>query len=188
MLTLQGAVAHCDMPVESGPTMLLPHSHKYIARHLPTLSRSPRPSALWFRLVQIGPRRCTPPHHLPSLSRGGGFIASLCTLRDIERQSRNDPPEAPRGARPEPLARWRVVVAGGSDGWPQVPCGVPCVSVAGGACRTNAEHTFHLQSALRRSVLAVCSSALDVSWIEVLCGPHRKEGCRTRPTETYSSL
>ena len=29
MLTLQGAVAHCDMPVESGPTLYLPHSHKY---------------------------------------------------------------------------------------------------------------------------------------------------------------
>ncbi|MEM9467224.1 MAG: phytanoyl-CoA dioxygenase family protein [Actinomycetota bacterium] len=29
MLTLQGAVAHVDMPVESGPTMLLPHSHRY---------------------------------------------------------------------------------------------------------------------------------------------------------------
>lgn len=29
MLTLQGAVAHCDMSVESGPTMYLPHSQKY---------------------------------------------------------------------------------------------------------------------------------------------------------------
>ncbi|TPG37249.1 phytanoyl-CoA dioxygenase family protein [Mycolicibacterium hodleri] len=29
VLTLQGAVAHCDMPVESGPTMLLPHSQKF---------------------------------------------------------------------------------------------------------------------------------------------------------------
>lgn len=28
-LTLQGAVAHSEMPLESGPTMLLPHSHKY---------------------------------------------------------------------------------------------------------------------------------------------------------------
>ena len=28
MLTLQGAVAHCDMPVECGPTTYLPHSHK----------------------------------------------------------------------------------------------------------------------------------------------------------------
>ncbi|MFD8152245.1 phytanoyl-CoA dioxygenase family protein [Streptomyces sp. NPDC059720] len=29
VLTLQGAVAHCDMPAESGPTMYLPHSQKY---------------------------------------------------------------------------------------------------------------------------------------------------------------
>ncbi len=39
VLTLQGAVAHCDMPVESGPTMYLPHSQKYppgyIAYQLP---------------------------------------------------------------------------------------------------------------------------------------------------------
>ncbi|MFJ9542207.1 phytanoyl-CoA dioxygenase family protein [Streptomyces sp. NPDC101225] len=28
-LTLQGAVAHCDMPLESGPTLYLPHSQKY---------------------------------------------------------------------------------------------------------------------------------------------------------------
>lgn len=29
MLTLQGAIAHCDMPVESGPTMYLPFSQRY---------------------------------------------------------------------------------------------------------------------------------------------------------------
>lgn len=28
-LTLQGAVAHCEMPIETGPTMYLPHSQKY---------------------------------------------------------------------------------------------------------------------------------------------------------------
>jgi ectoine hydroxylase-related dioxygenase (phytanoyl-CoA dioxygenase family) len=33
-LTLQGAVAHVDMPVESGPTMYLPHSHKYRSSYL----------------------------------------------------------------------------------------------------------------------------------------------------------
>jgi len=33
-LTLQGAVAHSDMPVESGPTMYLPHSHKYDGGYL----------------------------------------------------------------------------------------------------------------------------------------------------------
>lgn len=28
-LTLQGAIAHCDMPLESGPTMLLPYSQRF---------------------------------------------------------------------------------------------------------------------------------------------------------------
>ncbi|TIA91021.1 hypothetical protein E3P81_02253 [Wallemia ichthyophaga] len=31
LLTLQGAIAHCDMPLESGPTLLLPFSQKYDA-------------------------------------------------------------------------------------------------------------------------------------------------------------
>lgn len=33
-LTLQGAVAHVDMPLESGPTMYLPHSQKYLPGYL----------------------------------------------------------------------------------------------------------------------------------------------------------
>jgi ectoine hydroxylase-related dioxygenase (phytanoyl-CoA dioxygenase family) len=36
VLTLQGAVAHTDMPVESGPTMYLPHSQKYGPGYLAT--------------------------------------------------------------------------------------------------------------------------------------------------------
>jgi ectoine hydroxylase-related dioxygenase (phytanoyl-CoA dioxygenase family) len=34
VLTLQGAVAHSDMPVASGPTMYLPHSQKYLPGYL----------------------------------------------------------------------------------------------------------------------------------------------------------
>lgn len=30
LLTLHGALAHCDMPVETGPTMYLPNSQKYV--------------------------------------------------------------------------------------------------------------------------------------------------------------
>jgi ectoine hydroxylase-related dioxygenase (phytanoyl-CoA dioxygenase family) len=33
-LTLQGAVAHVDMPTETGPTLYLPHSQKYPAGYL----------------------------------------------------------------------------------------------------------------------------------------------------------
>lgn len=36
VLTLQGAVAHADMPVESGPTLYLPHSQKYGDGYLAT--------------------------------------------------------------------------------------------------------------------------------------------------------
>ena len=39
-LTLQGAVAHCDMPVETGPTMYLPHSQKYEAGYVAFHRRS----------------------------------------------------------------------------------------------------------------------------------------------------
>ena len=42
LMTLQGAVAHCDMPVETGPTMFLPHSQKlpagYVAFHDPAFT------------------------------------------------------------------------------------------------------------------------------------------------------
>lgn len=34
VMTLQGAVAHCDMPVVTGPTMYLPHSQKYAAGYV----------------------------------------------------------------------------------------------------------------------------------------------------------
>ncbi|GAB2579951.1 phytanoyl-CoA dioxygenase family protein [Microlunatus antarcticus] len=34
VLTLQGAVAHSDMPLESGPTMYLPYSHQYAPGYL----------------------------------------------------------------------------------------------------------------------------------------------------------
>lgn len=34
VLTLQGAVAHCDMPVESGPTLYLPFSQTYLPGYL----------------------------------------------------------------------------------------------------------------------------------------------------------
>ena len=34
VLTLQGAIAHCDMPLETGPTLYLPHSQKIVDGYL----------------------------------------------------------------------------------------------------------------------------------------------------------
>lgn len=57
VLTLQGAVAHSDMPVESGPTMYVPYSHKYL------------PGYLAWRLPQF--RSYTDDHYVqPALVRG----------------------------------------------------------------------------------------------------------------------
>lgn len=36
VLTLQGAIAHCDMPLESGPTLYLPYSQAYLHGYLAT--------------------------------------------------------------------------------------------------------------------------------------------------------
>ena len=36
-LTLQGAIAHCDMPIKSGPTKLLPYSQTFLPGYLATL-------------------------------------------------------------------------------------------------------------------------------------------------------
>ena len=36
LLTLQGAVAHCDMPLESGPTLYLPYSQAYLPGYIAT--------------------------------------------------------------------------------------------------------------------------------------------------------
>ena len=36
VLTLQGAIAHCDMPLESGPTLYLPYSQAYLPGYLAT--------------------------------------------------------------------------------------------------------------------------------------------------------
>ncbi len=37
LLTLQGAIAHCDMPAETGPTKLLPYSQAYLPGYLAAL-------------------------------------------------------------------------------------------------------------------------------------------------------
>jgi len=79
-LTLQGAVAHCDMPLESGPTFLLPHSHKYppgyVAFHLPEFQECAAQ-----RSVQIPLRKGDALFFNPALFHGAGSNVS----QDIQR-------------------------------------------------------------------------------------------------------
>ena len=68
VLTLQGAVAHSDMPVESGPTMYLPYSHQYLPGYLAW--RLPEFRAYFARALRPAPagqgrRRLLQPRAVP---------------------------------------------------------------------------------------------------------------------------
>ena len=80
LMTLQGAVAHCDMPVETGPTMYLPHSQKYaagyVAFHLPEFTEYFDAS-----FVQLPLRKGDAVFFNPSLFHGAGTNRSADVRR-----------------------------------------------------------------------------------------------------------
>src|SRR3954447_16096912 len=80
LMTLQGAVAHCDMPVETGPTMYLPHSQKYAAGyvgfHLPEFTEYFDAS-----FVQLPLRKGDAAFFNPSLFHGAGTNRSADVRR-----------------------------------------------------------------------------------------------------------
>jgi ectoine hydroxylase-related dioxygenase (phytanoyl-CoA dioxygenase family) len=70
-LTLQGAVAHCDMPVESGTTMLLPHSQKYPLGYLAWRNQAVR-DYFWHNMVQLALKKGDVIFFSPALLHGAG--------------------------------------------------------------------------------------------------------------------
>jgi ectoine hydroxylase-related dioxygenase (phytanoyl-CoA dioxygenase family) len=80
VLTLQGAVAHSDMPVESGPTMYLPYSHQYAPGYLAW--RLPQFRDLFLeRHVQLPLRKGDAAFFNPALFHGAGTNRSA----DVQR-------------------------------------------------------------------------------------------------------
>lgn len=79
-LTLQGAVAHVDMPVETGPTLYLPHSQKYPAGYL--AFHAPEFTA-YFRehFVQLPLRKGDAVFFNPALFHGAGTNRSADVRR-----------------------------------------------------------------------------------------------------------
>lgn len=74
-LTLQGAVAHCDMPLASGPTMLLPHSQKFLGGYVAFL----RPEFIDYfaaHHVQVPLRKGDAVFFNPALYHGAGANSS----------------------------------------------------------------------------------------------------------------
>jgi ectoine hydroxylase-related dioxygenase (phytanoyl-CoA dioxygenase family) len=105
-LTLQGAVAHCDMPVESGPTMLLPHSQRFTAGYVAFY----RPEFVDFfaeHHVQIPLHKGDAVFFNPALYHGAGTNKSA----DIERMANLLQVSSPFGRAMEALDRGAMVRA-----------------------------------------------------------------------------
>ena len=105
-LTLQGAVAHCDMPLQSGPTMLLPHSQKFAAGYIAFY----RPEFIDYfarHHVQVPLRKGDAVFFNPALYHGAGTNSSA----DIRRMANLLQVSSPFGRAMESLDRTAMVRA-----------------------------------------------------------------------------
>jgi len=106
VLTLQGAVAHCDMPLESGPTMLLPHSQKFVGGYVAFY----RPEFIAYfaeHQVQVPLRKGDAVFFNPALYHGAGSNHSS----DIRRMANLLQISSPFGRAMESLDRTAMVRA-----------------------------------------------------------------------------
>jgi ectoine hydroxylase-related dioxygenase (phytanoyl-CoA dioxygenase family) len=105
-LTLQGAVAHCDMPVESGPTMLLPHSQRFAGGYI-AFNRSEFVDFFAEHHVQLPLRKGDAVFFNPALYHGAGANISA----DIRRIANLLQISSPFGRAMEALDRTTMVRA-----------------------------------------------------------------------------
>jgi ectoine hydroxylase-related dioxygenase (phytanoyl-CoA dioxygenase family) len=106
VLTLQGAIAHCDMPLESGPTMLLPYSQRFPAGYLAFY----RPEFIEYfaqHHVQTPLRKGDAVFFNPALYHGAGTNSSS----DIRRMANLLQVSSPFGRAMESLDRTAMVRA-----------------------------------------------------------------------------
>ena len=104
-LTLQGAVAHCDMPLDSGPTMLLPYSQRFPAGYVALPARVHR--VFRQHQVQIPVRKGDAVFFNPALYHGAGANTS----GDIRRMANLLQVSSPFGRAMESLDRTAMVRA-----------------------------------------------------------------------------
>jgi ectoine hydroxylase-related dioxygenase (phytanoyl-CoA dioxygenase family) len=105
-LTLQGAVAHCDMPLESGPTMLLPHSQKFVGGYI-AFYRQEFIDYFATVQVQVPLRKGDAVFFNPALMHGAGANTST----DIRRMANLLQISSPFGRAMESLDRTAMVRA-----------------------------------------------------------------------------
>jgi ectoine hydroxylase-related dioxygenase (phytanoyl-CoA dioxygenase family) len=105
-LTLQGAVAHCDMPTESGPTMLLPYSQCFLGGYI-AFSRPEFVDFFAEHHVQVPMRKGDALFFNPALYHGAGANKST----DVRRMANLLQISSPFGRAMEALDRGAIVRA-----------------------------------------------------------------------------
>lgn len=105
-LTLQGAVAHTDMPLESGPTQYLPHSQKYGPGYLATNRRDFRDHFVQHH-VQLPMRKGDAAFFNPAVIHGAGSNVSA----DLHRMANLLQVSSAFGRAMESVDRTRICVA-----------------------------------------------------------------------------
>ena len=106
VLTLQGAVAHTDMPLESGPTLYLPYSHQYLPGYL-AWRREDFKAYFAEHHVQLPLRKGDAGFFNPALFHGAGSNVST----DIQRMANLLQVSSAFGRAMEQVDRARVVNA-----------------------------------------------------------------------------
>ena len=106
VLTLQGAVAHCDMPIKSGPTMLLPYSQRFPGGYI-AFNRPEFMDYFAAHHVQIPLRKGDAVFFNPALYHGAGSNTSS----DIRRIANLLQISSPFGRAMESLDRSAMVRA-----------------------------------------------------------------------------
>ena len=104
VLTLQGAVAHSDMPLESGPTLYLPYSHQYLPGYL-AWRRDDFKAYFAEHHVQLPLRKGDAGFFNPALFHGAGTNVSA----DIQRMANLLQVSSAFGRAMEQVDRARVV-------------------------------------------------------------------------------
>ncbi|WP_435258626.1 phytanoyl-CoA dioxygenase family protein [Thioclava sp. FR2] len=122
VLTLQGAVAHGDMPVESGPTMLLPYSQAFFEGYL-AFGRPEFQNYFAQNYVQLPLRKGDALFFNPALMHGAGHNKST----DIQRMANLLQVSSAFGRAMETVNRDRMVNAL----YPVLLAGVPGLSTSG---------------------------------------------------------
>jgi len=168
MLTLQGAVAHVDMPLESGPTLYLPHSQKFRHGHL-IAGRAEFQAFFDAQCVQLPLARGDAVFFNPALLHAAGHNRSAT----IQRMANLLQVSSAMGRAMESVDRDRMVRAlypqlltlKGQPGWdPASLARVVAASAEGYAFPTNLDRDPPLGGLAPASMQTVLLRAFDEHW------------------------